>query len=427
MNFFEIIRKGTNKDLTALQDSAIYEIAAKKLEAKSYANEAKPLFLLSKYFSVAYHFIGYFIALIGVILYSFQLDSLIYQIILIVLSILLLSVIEIAKSNSSNSVFSAKARKEDPNKLFLVILVITTIFSFVTSVWSAKEAVYFASTDTKFSNIDSLQNSQIDSVNSLYAKQMIGLESLIEVNQNVIKTTKTNWKINIATDGLNKAQTKLTDVLEKKETALLSISKSVELQKGTTDTKGEFIAKLAAVIFFIFEVLNLVAYWFLYQYYSNVILEQNIPFEGITKTVTTAVKNAAESITSAVHTVPNFVPNFRYTANDTASVTTSVLIVPNSVPNGVPNTVQTVPNVPKQSNPIGFVTTHVPKKEAEIIATVPNPVPNQNGNKVCQFEGCKKLYVYKIHNQKFCSENCRIENYKAKNNKTFFKKGGKNA
>jgi VIT1/CCC1 family predicted Fe2+/Mn2+ transporter len=127
MNFYNIIRKGTNKDLEALKDSAIYDIATEKLAPIPYASQAKPLFLLSKYFSVAYHFLSYSIALIGIILYAFQIDSIIYQIVMVILAFLLLGIIEIAKGNSSTSVFASTARKEQPNQLFLAILVITTI------------------------------------------------------------------------------------------------------------------------------------------------------------------------------------------------------------------------------------------------------------------------------------------------------------
>lgn len=152
MNFFNFIKKGTNKQLESLKDSAIYDIAAEKLEPKPYALLAKPLYLLSQYFSVAYHFISYTVALIGITLFAYQLDSIIQKTILILLSFLFLGIIEIAKSNSSNTVFSSIARKESPNKLFLIVLVVTTVFSFVTSVWSAKESIYYASTNSKFSN-----------------------------------------------------------------------------------------------------------------------------------------------------------------------------------------------------------------------------------------------------------------------------------
>jgi len=415
MNFFNIIRKGTNKDLVALQDSAIYEIAAEKLEPKPYATQAKPLFLLSKYFSAAYHFISYIIALIGITLYALQLDSIIYQIILVLLSFILLFVVEIAKGNASNNVFSAKARKEEPNKLFLGILVITTIFSFVTSVWSAKEAVYFASTDTKFSNIDSLKNSQIDSVNSLFATQISSLESSIKASQNVLQSTKTNWKINTAQKDLKESQTTLTNVLEKKETALLSISKSVESQKGTTDTNGLFIAKLAAVIFLLFESLNLVGYWFLYQYYSNVLLEKDLVLNRLSKSLTNAVHDAAQTVTSTVNNLANSISNLNHTtAVHTTAVPDQVTAVSKPQTIGFKMPSQTVSQVSQ--------TTAVP--------SVPNGVPNQttavqNGNRLCLH--CQKHYIYKQAKQKFCSSECRITNWKQTTGKDFKKgkKGGK--
>ncbi len=398
MNFFNIIRKSTNKSLSDLQDSAIYEIAAEKLEPKPYATQAKPLFLLSKYFSVAYHFISYIVALIGITLYALQLDSLIYQIILILLSFLLLFVVEVAKGNASNNVFSSKARKEEPNKLFLGILVITTIFSFVTSVWSAKEAVYYASTDTKFSNIDSLQNSQIDSVNNLFATQISSLESSIKASQNTLNSTKTNWKINTAQKDLKESQISLTNVLEKKETALLSIYKSVENQKGTTDTNGLFIAKLAAVIFLLFESLNLVGYWFLYQYYSNVLLEKDLVLNRLSKTLTAAVHDVSQTVTSAI---TNLAPT-------TAVHTTTV-----------PNQVTAV----SKPQTIGFKIPSQMVSQVSQTTAVPS-VPNQmaavlNGNRLCKH--CNKPYIYKQSKQKFCSSECRITNWKQTTGKTFVK------
>lgn len=411
MNFFNIIRKGTNKDLTALQDSAIYEIAAEKLEPKPYATQAKPLFLLSRYFSVAYHFISYIIALIGITLYALQLDSLIYQIILVLLSFILLFVVEVAKGNSSNNVFSAKARKEEPNKLFLGILVITTIFSFVTSVWSAKEAVYYASTDTKFSNIDSLQNIQIDSVNSLFATQISSLESSIKASQNTLNSTKTNWKINTAQKDLKESQISLTNVLEKKETALLSISKSVENQKGTTDTNGLFIAKLAAVIFLLFESLNLVGYWFLYQYYSNVLLEKDLVLNRLSKSLTNAVHDVSQTVTSAI---TNLTPT---------NAVTNAVFPPTTVTNAVKNTIGFQTNYSQsnsQNNSQG--TTAVSQNNNQGTTAV-----NGNGNRICLNSNCQKAYIYKVHNQKFCSEKCRIANWNKTTGKDFIKgkKGGK--
>ncbi|WP_375563401.1 hypothetical protein ACE193_25340 (plasmid) [Bernardetia sp. OM2101] len=404
MNFFNIIKKGTNTQLESLKDSAIYDIAAEKLEPKPYATQAKPLFLLSKYFSVAYHFISYIVALIGIILYSMQLDSIIYQIILIFLAFILLFVIEIAKGNSSNNVFSSTARKEQPNQLFLAILVITTIFSFCTSVWSAKEAVYYASTDTKFSNIDSLQNSQIDSVNNLFATQISSTESSIKASQNVLQSTKTNWKINTAQKDLKESQTTLTDILEKKEKALLSISKNIESKKSSTGDKGLFIAKLAAVIFLLFESLNLVCYWFLYQYYQSCLLENNLENEQPSEQPKQQTQIDIESITDAL---------IKAITNTTQSVTSSV--IPNPF---IPNPAPTF-----EKKTIGFQFGNENRNE---VCNDTSPILS-DGNRICK--NCGNAFIYKTSNHKFCSTECRINNWNKVNGKNFIvgQKGGKNA
>lgn len=391
MNFFNIIKKGTNKQLEALKSSAIYEKAAEKLEPKPYAQQAKPLYLLSKYFSVAYHLLSYSIALIGITLYALQLDSVIYQIILILLAFILLAVIEIAKTNSSNAVFASKARQEQPNQLFFIVLVITTFFSFVTSVWSAKEAVYFASTNSKMISTDSLRSSQIDSVNTLYSTQISSLESSIKASQNTLNTTKTNWKINVAQKDLKESQNRLLTVLDSKEKALQIIESQSNEVNSQTNQKGLFIAKLAAVIFLIFEVLNLVSYWFLYQYYQSCLLESSIrdtntgtgAFTSVTAGVTSAVQQAAE-------TLKNPIPNLNYTTAVTSAVK---------------------PN----SNRIGFeygkLEESEESKEKEL----------KDGNRICLH--CKDPYTYKVHNQKFCSSECRIDFWQKKNNKKLhFKK-----
>lgn len=404
MNFFSIIRKGTGKSLNALKDSAIYEIATEKLEPKPYAQQAKPLYLLSKYFSVAYHFISYSVALTGIILYSMQLDSIIYQIILILLAFILLFVIETAKGNSSNNVFSSTARKEQPNNLFLAILVITTIFSFCTSVWSAKEAVYYASTDSKFVSMDSLKSSQIDSVNTLYSTQIASLESVILSNQNTLNSTKTNWKVNTATKAIQESQIKLSDILEEKQMALLAISSTIEGKKATTGEKGIFIASLAAVIFFIFEIFNLVSYWFLYQYYSSVLLEKDLVLNKLSKTITDTVQDVTDTIT-------NTVSNLTHT---TAVQTT-----------GVPSQVIAV----SQPSQIGFKMPSQVSHGTVVSSTVPiqKTAVSSNGNRICKH--CGTPYIYKQAKQKFCSSECRINNWKMVNGRSFKmkKKGGKNA
>ncbi len=414
MNFFNFIKKGTNKQLESLKDSAIYDIAAEKLEPKSYAQLAKPLYLLSQYFSVAYHLISFVVAIIGIIIFALQLDSILQKTILIVLSFLLLAIVEIAKSNASNTVFSSVARKENPNKLFLIVLLVTTVFSFVTSVWSAKESIYFASTNSKFSNLDTLQNSQIDSINNLFATQISSIETSLKASQNTLQTTKNKW-LRIATNkDIQDSQNSLTNVLERKEKALQSITSNTESSKGKTDQKGKEIAIFAAVLFAIFELLNLVCYWFVYQYYQSCLLENNLPNEpneqSQTDTVTAAVNRALQNLHLSF-------PNPTQTHDVTATVTANVK-----------PSFTAVQNEPKK---IGFQFGNGSQKTAHVTQNEPKTEQKtelSKGNKICQYDGCKKAYTYKVHNQKFCSEKCRINNWNQKTGKKFIKgKGGANA
>jgi hypothetical protein len=229
--------------------------------------------------------------------------------------------------------------------------------------------------------------------------QISSIESSIKASQNTVQTKK-GWQLNVAQTNLQNSQNSLNTVLEKKETALLSISKSIELQKGTTDTNGLFIAKLAAVVFLLFETLNLLCYWFIYQYYSNVVLENTV-FKEITKSITNAVHDATHTVTSAF---TNIAPT---------NAVTSTVFPPTIVTNSHRNT-------------IGFQTNNS-NSNSQITAAVSQITPQTqtvltgNGNKICLNSDCQKAYIYKVHNQKFCSEKCRIQSWNKKSDKPFIK------
>ena len=324
----------------------------------------------------------------------------------------MLLVIEVAKGNASNTVFSSTARKEKPNSLFLAILVITTIFSFVTSVWSAKEAVYFASTDTKFSNIDSLQNSQIDSVNNLFATQISSIESSLKASQSTLQTSKNKW-LRIATNkDIQDSQTSLTNILERKEKAIQAIQNNTQTKTSQTSQKGSEIAIFAAVLFAIFELLNLVCYWFVYQYYQSCLLENNLGNEP----------NEQPSQTSQTDTVTNAVVK--------AFQNLSLQLATHDVtPNVTPSVIPTFSEPQKPQKSIGFQFGNNSEKTTHVSQNEPNEPKTElsKGNRICQYESCKKAYTYKVHNQKFCSEKCRINNWNQKTGKKFILKGGKNA
>lgn len=261
--------------------------------------------------------------------------------------------------------------------------------------------------------MDTLQNSQIDSVNNLFATQISSIESSLKASQNTLQTSKNKWLRIATTKDLQDTQNSLNNILERKERALQSITSNTESSKGKTDQKGTQIAIFAAVLFALFEVLNLVCYWFVYQYYQSCLLENNLPNEP----------NEQPNQTSQTQTVTDTVTNAVISAFQNLSLQLTTHDV-------TPSVIPTFSEPQKPQKSIGFQfgndsqkTTHVsqnePKTEQKTELT--------KGNRICQYDGCKKAYTYKVHNQKFCSETCRINNWNQKTGKKFILKGGKNA
>ena len=344
----------------------------------------EPLFLLSKHFSNLYHILSYSISFLGMFLIAESLNNLIYFFILVVLGLVFFAVIEIAKSNTSHHVFSSIARKEKSNSLFLAILIITTLFSFFLSVYSANKAVYFYSTNDKFNqNVATLQTN-VDSVNSQFATQISSIETSLQSSQNTLENTKNKW-VRIATNkDIETSQKALTAVLTAKKKAIEEEEAKHKESTTTTSSDGQDVAKIAAFIFGIFELLNIVAYYFYYLYLSNCLLEKNGVLAG--------VSNNQPVNNQPVNNAPIVTPSFT-TPNYTTAAPTNY--------------------APTNSRKIGF-------QFGSNNAPVNTPTPSQVSQTTygssfkidtCEFSHCGKKYDRKAHNQRFCSKECRIRNW----------------
>ncbi len=382
MNFFQIIRKGTSKTVSKIRNTAIYDFAAEKLEPKPYAQQAKPLYLASKWFSNAYHFLSYVIAFCGLLLFAHSIESWFQRVSIVLIGTILLLLLELAKSNTSHSVFFSVAREETVDKLFLIVLIVSCLFSFVVSVYSAKEAVFYAATTDKISqNNDALQ-SETDSLKNVYDAQISIIQSSLKSSSATLEKYPTGWKANVARQDLEKANKSLERAVFEKEKSLSNLSEKYQGTEQKTTIAGTETALIAAVLFAIFEVMNILGYWFYYHYLSNCLLEKDL----ILQNTSSVVKNAINAVnTFAVNTLDvksDLQPTAKYT------------------------------------NPIGFKTNPTLKPPLATASTT----NVEQGTRHCQH--CATKYVYKIHNQKFCSEQCRITNWKQRTGKTF-KKGKK--
>ncbi len=385
MNFFQIIRKGTSKTVSKIRNTAIYDFAAEKLEPKPYAQQAKPLFLASKWFSNLYHFLSYIIAFFGLMLFAYPIESWFQRVAIGIIGTVLLFLIELAKSNTSHSVFSSIARKETVNKLFLSIFIVSTLFSFFVSVYSAKQAVFYAATTDKITqNNDALQN-ETDSIKSVFDKRISIIQNSLESSSATLKKYPTGWKANTARQDLEKANESLEKVIFEKEKSLSNLSERYGGTDQKTTDAGTETAIIAAVLFALFEMLNVLGYWFYYYYLSNCLLEKDL-----------VLTNTDNAISRVIDNLGTFSVN-------TQSVPTN--LQPTS----------------RHHNPIGFQTNYQKNDPPKTIAT--QTVGNgTNGTKKCNH--CRNEYIYKVSRQKFCSDKCRIENWKQVKGKTF-KKGKK--
>jgi len=117
-----------------------------------------------------------------------------------------------------------------------------------------------------------------------------------------------------------------------------------------------------------------------------------------------------------------------FLAGQTATATTATVSTP--VAENLTTTVQTA-NVGESPRPresrIGFTFSNLDKevKKEPVTANTTATVETANvgnGNRICL--NCETVFVYKIHNQKFCCETCRISSWEAKTGKRV-KKGKK--
>ena len=382
MNFFKIIRKGTSKTVSKIRNTAIYDFAAEKLEPKPYAEQAKPLYLASKWFSNLYHFLSCLIAFCGLALFVYPIESWFQRVAIGIIGTILLVLIELAKSNTSHSIFSSIARKDGINKLFLSVFIATTTFSFVVSVYSAKEAVFYAATTEKITQNDDALQSETDSLKNAFDTRISIVQKSLESSSATLEKYKTGWRANTARQDLEKANQSLEKILFEKEKSLSKTSKKYEGTAEKMTDEGTKTAIIAAILFAIFETMNVLAYWFYYYYLSNCLLEKEL-----------VLQKTSNVVTNAIDAVKTFAVN--------TNAVTGV---------GQPTA--------HYRNPIGFQTTNPQKQQDQI----PPTAAVGQGTRICKH--CATSYVYKIHNQKFCSEQCRITNWKQRTGKNF-KKGKK--
>ncbi|MCC5946763.1 MAG: hypothetical protein JJT94_17655 [Bernardetiaceae bacterium] len=387
-NFFDIIKPSKQKEIAQKSKSAIIQKANVMMQVKTYYETNSPLYYLSYFFATAYHILSYLIACLSVVYLLYRQTSLsIYVVVIVsVISCLLLFLVEYAKQHSANVVFAQTYRKDYIDKMLLSMLIVCTLFSVVTSVSGA----YFATKEYANSQTATSLNVELstkqDSILTIYKAQKDALNAVIAENKAILEKQKVaNWQKNVATQKIETALQGLEKLQEKESVLLQDANDKNTKQSNDYEISNTTLAMLIACIFLLFEAFNLLAYTYMYAFAQKVVLESYIskPVTGLD-------------------------------SKETKPVTTNTILRPYK---------------PQPSNNLGFMFGSRNESVTAVKSTKENePVTGletkdvTGGLGVANCANCNKQFQKKTYNHKFCSEDCRIENWQIKTGKKVFKK-----
>ena len=280
----------------------------------------------------------------------------------LMLTVALLLTIEVAKYFSVHSVFESKFSLAKPP-----INYVGLIIAVIVSVFSM------------FASVKGGGSLGIDEKKVVSAKSDFDTH-ISQVREEIADIKKRNtWKGNTYIAGKDKA------LLLSKEAALAGLREKKDISLGKIEAENAQSESAFQYAFLTIEVLFFLFTFFQFNYKYNCAIE----FEREKE------ENATQEVTNPVTTL---VSNLGMTQPVSG--------------NGTP-----------QQKKIGFSFGGV-QAPTSIVTSVVNEVALKDGNRNCLH--CGSVYEYKIINQKYCSEKCRVEAWQNKTGKTLAsKKGGK--
>jgi Zn finger protein HypA/HybF involved in hydrogenase expression len=279
----------------------------------------------------------------------------------LVITVALLLTIEGAKYFSVHSVFQSKFSLAKP-PINYVALIIALIVSVFSMFASVKGGGHLGIDETKVVTAKSEYDSHI-----------------LQVREEIADIKKRNtWRGNTYIAGKEKTllmqkEATLADARTNKDKSLGKI----EAENAKNQSAFQYAFLTIEVLFFLFTFFQ-----FNYKYHSAVEFE----------------REKAENTTQEV-------------TNQVTSVVSNLGITHPVSGNGTP-----------QQKKIGFSFGNI-QEPISVVTSVVNEVALKDGNRNCLH--CGAVYEYKIINQKFCCEKCRVEAWQLKTGKSLAKKGGK--
>lgn len=359
--------------------AAYYE----QLGNQNYYNRNRPFFLLCVFLAVAAQGAAMFSS------YSFLNSWVSIKVInmdlALVITVALLLTIEIAKYFSVHSVFQSKFSLAKPpiNYIAFIIAIIVSAFSMFASV---KGGGHLGIDTAKVSNAKSEYDAHISQVR----------EEIADIKK------RNTWKGNTYIAGKDKSllMQKEATLAEARANKDKSLGK-IESENAQSESAFQYAFLTIEVLFFLFTFFQ-----FNYKYHCAIELER-------------------EKVENTTQSVP---PTEMINVNHSQSVMPdqeAMRKLLQEVINGNQNNLSSSPVQPKQKIGFGFTAQAKQENMINVNHKAERQTPNMDGNRNCEF--CGDVYKYKVWNQRFCCEKCRVEAWQVANPDKVkqFKKGGK--
>jgi hypothetical protein len=387
-----------------------YEEAIRDLEPAPYAVSYRFVFLLAKLYANAYHIISAILGLACVyllvnIFVGFEsmpkgvhpLVLWVMAILFTVLLVVLLIGIELVKGNLATTIFRNKAVRAKGKSMATIGLIGMMLVSiFISAVGGA---VISLKTSDKTIDIKSSYLSHADSVKNYYKAKIQALQTEINAT-NQLKAGRLKrspmWGLTKEeSNTLNHNKTQLAKLEQLFQNNLTDLKADYQGDLTKNLTQGTHAAWIVAGVVFILEILLLWAYSFQWEYRAEAKAEavnfHVLELEKKQASKAEKIDNDHDKVRELLQQVVNGQQNFQIMNTHTPSTPQKV---------GYRFGLQEVKNE-----------IETPKAKHEFVLG--------NGNRICLH--CGAAYEYRIHNQKYCTEKCRVEAWQQKTGKALRK------
>jgi hypothetical protein len=399
------------QSLAETKAKGAYEQSIKELAPITYQQANKLNFQFAKGFALLYHFVSALLGLATVCMLAYLFSGIgssgkypelliygMFGLVFLILSALLIG-IEVFKSSLAKSIFKKSAIGEKVASKSIIGLVVIMLFSIGISAIGGAILSYSLNDNSK--QISQNYNVQSDSLRKLHEENLQAVNANIEAYKaNLNKGSY--WAKYATRENLAKAVETRNQLLQVANSQISTIQTAKEKEINLNTGEGTKYGLISAIIILVLEILLILCYHYQYVYHANCEKEA-VNFEILQPIQVSSQSQGKKEITEIKELLQNLLNG-----------NNQFKLASNSV-NPSSNKVGFSFGANKNNNDLRNNDTRLNdlRKESNVI---------HEGTKVCLH--CGKAFYPKIHFQKYCIEECRIEAWEKKTGKKFNKKKG---